>query len=209
MARAIGADAITGGPEVTWTQTPTKWSNHFFKNLFRKRMGADGRSPAGVPQWEGERVRKPASRTPHDKSKKHVPTMFDDRPVTALRPDLREDLAALLRASGPISRTPFARCVVQAHAPRHGVRSSANLGPLVPEGDADLAGPDLGPSITNSSTTGDIAALKAKDPRERFVGVATRVDRPGDRRRPSAAPTSAAVPIGGAHSPEPPEGLGR
>ena len=30
----IGGDAITGGPEVTWTQTPTKWSNHFFKNLF-------------------------------------------------------------------------------------------------------------------------------------------------------------------------------
>src|SRR5579872_1562081 len=29
-----GADAITGGPEVTWTQTPTRWSNHFFKNLF-------------------------------------------------------------------------------------------------------------------------------------------------------------------------------
>src|SRR5438477_6792698 len=30
----FGADAITGGPEVTWTQTPTKWSNDFFKNLF-------------------------------------------------------------------------------------------------------------------------------------------------------------------------------
>ena len=29
-----GKDAITGGPEVTWSQTPTKWSNHFFENLF-------------------------------------------------------------------------------------------------------------------------------------------------------------------------------
>src|SRR6059036_178496 len=32
--KGIGADAITGGPEVTWSQTPTKWSNHFFENLF-------------------------------------------------------------------------------------------------------------------------------------------------------------------------------
>ena len=30
----VGCDAITGGPEVTWSQTPTQWSNHFFKNLF-------------------------------------------------------------------------------------------------------------------------------------------------------------------------------
>src|SRR5437762_1398952 len=30
----FGADTITGGPEVTWSQTPTKWSNHFFDNLF-------------------------------------------------------------------------------------------------------------------------------------------------------------------------------
>src|SRR5262249_13999838 len=30
-----GTDAITSGLEVTWTQTPTKWSNHFFENLLR------------------------------------------------------------------------------------------------------------------------------------------------------------------------------
>jgi catalase-peroxidase len=70
----IGADAITGGPEVTWTQTPTKWSNHFFKNLFENEWELT-KSPAGVPQWKA----KGATATipdAFDKSKKHVPTML-------------------------------------------------------------------------------------------------------------------------------------
>jgi catalase-peroxidase len=70
----IGADAITGGPEVTWTQTPTKWSNLFFKNLFENEWELT-KSPAGVPQWKA----KGAAATipdPFDKSKKHVPTML-------------------------------------------------------------------------------------------------------------------------------------
>ena len=37
----FGDDAIGGGPEVTWTQTPTRWSNNFFENLFELRVGAD------------------------------------------------------------------------------------------------------------------------------------------------------------------------
>jgi catalase-peroxidase len=70
----MGADAITGGPEVTWTQTPTKWSNHFFDNLFKNEWELT-KSPAGVPQWKA----KGAAATipdPFDKSKKHVPTML-------------------------------------------------------------------------------------------------------------------------------------
>ena len=43
-------DAITGGPEVTWTQTPTKWSNHFFENLFENEWELT-KSPAGAHQW--------------------------------------------------------------------------------------------------------------------------------------------------------------
>jgi catalase-peroxidase len=70
----IGADAITGGPEVTWTQTPTKWSNNFFKNLFENEWELD-KSPAGVPQWKAKNG---AATIPDafDKSKKHVPTML-------------------------------------------------------------------------------------------------------------------------------------
>jgi catalase-peroxidase len=70
----IGADAITGGPEVTWSQTPTQWSNHFFKNLFENEWELT-KSPAGVPQWKAKGA---AATIPDafDKSKKHVPTML-------------------------------------------------------------------------------------------------------------------------------------
>ncbi len=70
----IGCDAITGGPEVTWTQTPTKWSNHFFDNLFNNEWELT-KSPAGVPQWKAKGA--PATiPDAFDRSKKHVPTML-------------------------------------------------------------------------------------------------------------------------------------
>ena len=52
----FGADAITGGPEVTWSQTPTKWSNHFFDNLFNYEWELT-KSPAGVQQWQAKKRR--------------------------------------------------------------------------------------------------------------------------------------------------------
>jgi catalase-peroxidase len=70
----FGADTITGGPEVTWTQTPTKWSNYYFSNLFNNEWELT-KSPAGAWQWQA----KSAEATipdPFDKSKKHVPTML-------------------------------------------------------------------------------------------------------------------------------------
>ena len=45
-----GADAITSGLEVTWTQTPTQWSNYFFENLFKYEWELT-KSPAGAHQW--------------------------------------------------------------------------------------------------------------------------------------------------------------
>ena len=70
----VGADAITGGPEVTWTQTPTKWSNAFFDNLFKYEWELT-KSPAGAKQWraKGAEATIPDA---YDKSKKHVPTML-------------------------------------------------------------------------------------------------------------------------------------
>ncbi|MCB1220144.1 MAG: catalase/peroxidase HPI [Planctomycetales bacterium] len=47
----VGADAISGGPEVTWTTTPTKWSNNFFENLFAYEWELT-KSPAGAQQWK-------------------------------------------------------------------------------------------------------------------------------------------------------------
>src|ERR1700760_3978731 len=49
-ASGSGADAITSGLEVTWSQTPTKWSNHFFDNLFKYEWELT-KSPGGAHQW--------------------------------------------------------------------------------------------------------------------------------------------------------------
>jgi catalase-peroxidase len=70
----IGCDAITGGPEVTWTQTPTKWSNLFFKNLFENEWELT-KSPAGAKQWKAKSAEATIPDA-YDKSKKHVPTML-------------------------------------------------------------------------------------------------------------------------------------
>jgi catalase-peroxidase len=70
----IGADAITGGPEVTWTQTPTKWSNFFFKNLFENEWELT-KSPAGAKQWKAKGAQADIPDA-FDNSKKHVPTML-------------------------------------------------------------------------------------------------------------------------------------
>jgi len=69
-----GGDAITSGIEVTWTQTPSKWSYYFFENLFNYEWELT-KSPAGAHQW----VAKNADRVipdAHDASKKHPPTML-------------------------------------------------------------------------------------------------------------------------------------
>ncbi|MEU1320462.1 catalase/peroxidase HPI [Streptomyces tibetensis] len=69
-----GGDAITSGLEVTWTATPTQWSNGFFKNLFEFEYELE-QSPAGANQW----VAKDAPEIvpdAHDSSKKHRPKML-------------------------------------------------------------------------------------------------------------------------------------
>jgi len=70
----IGGDAITGGPEVTWTQTPTQWSNLFFKNLFENEWELT-KSPAGAQQWKAKNGKADVPDA-FDKAKKHVPTML-------------------------------------------------------------------------------------------------------------------------------------
>src|SRR5690348_13089530 len=70
----FGADTITGGPEVTWSQTPTRWSNHFFENLFKYEWELT-KSPAGAKQWKAKGAEATIPDA-FDKSKKHVPTML-------------------------------------------------------------------------------------------------------------------------------------
>lgn len=69
-----GTDAISSGLEVTWTETPTQWSNYFFKNLFENEWELT-KSPAGAHQWvakSGEEIIPDA----FDPEKKHRPTML-------------------------------------------------------------------------------------------------------------------------------------
>ena len=69
-----GADTITSGLEVTWSNTPTRWGNSFFENLFRYEYELT-QSPAGAHQW----VAKDAEATvpdAHDPSKRRLPTML-------------------------------------------------------------------------------------------------------------------------------------
>ena len=70
----VGADAITSGLEVIWSQQPTQWSNHFFDNLFKFEWELT-KSPAGASQW----IAKDAPEDipdPFDPSKKRRPTML-------------------------------------------------------------------------------------------------------------------------------------
>jgi catalase-peroxidase len=72
----VGADAITSGIEVTWTSTPTKWSNDFFENLFGYEWELT-KSPAGAHQWVAKGGAG-AGTIPdaHDPSRRHAPTML-------------------------------------------------------------------------------------------------------------------------------------
>ena len=72
----IGGDAIGSGLEVTWTNTPTKWSNNFFRILFSYEWELT-KSPAGAHQWK-PKGDAGAGTIPdaHDPSKRHAPTML-------------------------------------------------------------------------------------------------------------------------------------
>jgi len=71
-----GADTITSGLEVTWTNTPTKWSNNFFRILFGYEWELT-KSPAGAHQWK-PKGGAGAGTVPdaHDPSKRHAPSML-------------------------------------------------------------------------------------------------------------------------------------
>ncbi|WP_350277502.1 catalase/peroxidase HPI [Kribbella sp. HUAS MG21] len=84
-------DTITSGLEVTWTQTPTRWGNGFFENLFGHEWELT-ESPAGAKQWVAKDAEESVPDA-HDPSRKHRPTM------------LTTDLALRLDpVYGPISR---------------------------------------------------------------------------------------------------------
>jgi catalase-peroxidase len=153
----MGADAIGGGPEVTWTQTPTKWSNHFFDNLFKYEWELT-KSPAGVKQW----VAKGAEATipdAHDPSKKKLPMMLTSD--LALRFDpAYEKISRRFYEHPDQFADAFARAWFKLTHRDMGpiVRY---LGPLVPK--ETLIWQDPIPAVNHPPIDEkDIAALKAK-----------------------------------------------
>jgi catalase-peroxidase len=71
-----GADTISSGLEVTWTKTPTQWSNNFFENLFEHEWELT-KSPAGAYQWKPRNGSANATvPDAHDPSKRHAPAML-------------------------------------------------------------------------------------------------------------------------------------
>ncbi len=76
FGKGFGADTIGSGLEVTWTQTPTKWSNNFFNNLFGLEWELT-KSPAGAHQWTPKNgAGKGTVPDAHDPSKRHAPSML-------------------------------------------------------------------------------------------------------------------------------------
>ena len=69
-----GDDTISSGLEVTWTQTPAKWSYYFFQNLFEFEWELT-KSPAGAHQWVAKNA-SPLMPSAQDKNKKHLPAML-------------------------------------------------------------------------------------------------------------------------------------
>jgi catalase-peroxidase len=75
-ASGMGGDAITSGIEVTWSATPTKWSNEYFKNLFSYEWEVT-KSPAGANQWKPKNgAGNGTVPDAHDKTKRHAPAML-------------------------------------------------------------------------------------------------------------------------------------
>jgi len=83
----VGRDAISSGLEVTWTSTPTRWSNNFFWNLFGYEWELT-KSPAGAHQWVAKGGAG-AETIPdaHDPSKRHAPTMLTTDLALRLDPE--------------------------------------------------------------------------------------------------------------------------
>jgi catalase-peroxidase len=152
-----GGDAITSGLEVTWSETPTRWSNAFFQNLFGYEWELS-KSPAGAHQW----VAKGAEATipdAHDPSKKHLPTMLTTDLSLRFDPAYEKISRRFLADPGGFADA-FARAWFKLTHRDMGPRVRY-LGPEVPA--EELIWQDPIPAVNHESIDAeDIAALKAK-----------------------------------------------
>ncbi len=154
-----GDDTISGGPEVIWTSTPTKWSNNFFRNLFGYEWELT-KSPAGAYQWKPQGgAGADTVPDPHDPSKRHAPgTLTTD---LALRFDpIYEKISRRFMENPDQFAEAFARAWFKLTHRDMGPRARY-LGPEVPA--EELIWQDPIPAVNHKLIDAkDIASLKRK-----------------------------------------------
>ncbi len=152
-----GADAVGSGLEVTWTQTPAQWSNHFFENLFKYEW-VQTRSPGGAIQWEAKDA-EAVIPDAHDPSKKHKPTMLTTDLSLRFDP-VYEKISRRFLENPQAFAEAFARAWFKLTHRDLGPRSRY-LGPEVPK--EELIWQDVVPAVDHPLVgEADIAALKEK-----------------------------------------------
>lgn len=152
-----GADTITSGLEVTWTTTPTRWSNNFFENLFGYEWELS-KSPAGAHQWVAKGAN-PTIPDAHDAAKKHVPTMLTTDLSLRFDPAY-EKISRRFLADPQAFADAFARAWFKLTHRDMGPRARY-LGPEVPA--EDLIWQDPVPAVDHPLVNDqDVAALKAQ-----------------------------------------------
>jgi catalase-peroxidase len=154
-----GNDTITGGPEIIWTQTPTKWSNNFFRNLFTFEWELE-KSPAGAYQWKPKGGAGAGTvPDPHDPSKRRAPGMLTTD--LALRFDpIYEKISRRFYEHPDQLADAFARAWFKLTHRDMGPRTRY-LGPEVPK--EELIWQDPIPAVNHPLVDAkDIASLKKK-----------------------------------------------
>ncbi|NNH55681.1 catalase/peroxidase HPI [Rhizobium laguerreae] len=153
----VGRDAIGSGLEVTWTQTPTQWSNYFFENLFAFEWELT-KSPGGAHQWTAKNA-EASIPDAYDASKKHLPTMLTSD--LALRFDpIYERISRRFLENPAEFADAFARAWFKLTHRDMGPKVRY-LGPEVPA--EDLIWQDVIPAVDHPLVDDkDIADLKAK-----------------------------------------------
>ena len=151
-----GKDTISSGLEVTWTKTPTLWSNNFFENLFKYEWELT-KSPAGAKQWvaiNAEEIVPDA----HVKGKFHPPTMLTTDLTLRYDPEFGKISRRFLEDPQSFAEA-FARAWFKLTHRDMGPKARY-LGPEVPK--EDLIWQDPLPAATHMPTMEDIADLKYK-----------------------------------------------
>ncbi|MEU7101246.1 catalase/peroxidase HPI [Streptomyces longwoodensis] len=152
-----GGDTITSGLEVTWTTTPTRWSNDFFELLFAHEWELS-ESPAGAKQWVAKNA-EPVIPDAHDPSKKHLPTMLTTDLSLRFDP-VYEQISRRFLENPDQFADAFARAWYKLTHRDMGPKS-LYLGPEVPE--ETLLWQDPLPEREGELIdAGDVATLKAK-----------------------------------------------